>query len=79
MPPDLKELELPVLYDLLAVYTTQYTHIMRWGDPSDNLKVCKDSILALQTEIDFRKTQADTGVEQYKDLNDGLELATPLV
>lgn len=63
MPPDLKELELSVLCDLLAVYTAQYTQIMRWG-PSDNLQEHEESILALQTEIDFRKTQVDTGVQQ---------------
>jgi hypothetical protein len=64
MPPDLKELELSALYDLLAVYTAQYTQIMIWGGPSDNLKEYKDSILALQTEIDYRETQIDTGVQQ---------------
>jgi hypothetical protein len=78
MLPDLKELELSALYDLLAVYTTQYTQIMRWG-PSDNLKGCEGSILALQTEIDFRKTQVDTVAQQSNDLDDEQELAPSLV
>ena len=60
MAHDLQELELSALYDLLAAYTTQYTRIMRWGGPTDNLKECKDSILELQNEIDFRENKADT-------------------
>jgi hypothetical protein len=64
MPPDLKELELSALYDLLAVYTARYTQIMRWGSPSDNLKEYQDSILELQTEIDFRITEIDTGMQR---------------
>lgn len=77
MPPYLNKLELSALYDLLAAYTAKYTQILRQG-PSDNLKNCQNSILALQTEIDFRKTEIDTGVQQYKDLDEGLELAMPL-
>jgi hypothetical protein len=63
MPPDLKELELSALYDLLADYTARYTQIMRWGSLSDNLKEYQDSILELHSEIDFRITQIDTGVQ----------------
>jgi len=74
MAQDLKELELSALYDLLASYTTQYTHILRWGSPSDNLKECEQSILQVQTEIDLRNTQPDTDAQQDNDLEDGLEL-----
>ena len=78
MAHDLKELELSALYDLLATYTTQYTQIMRWGRPSDNLKECEQSILEMQTEIDFRKNKADKIVLKNKDLDDGLELVPAL-
>ena len=78
MAHDLKELELSALYDLLATYTTQYTQIMRWGRPSDNLKECEQSILEVQTEIDFRENEADTIVQKDKDFDDGLELVPAL-
>jgi len=74
MAQDLKGLELSALYDLLASYTTQYTHILRWGSPPDNLKECEQSILQVQTEIDLRNTQPDTDAQQDNDLEDGLEL-----
>ena len=76
MSSNLKKLELSVLYDLLAARTTQYTHIMRWGSPSDNLKECQDIILELQSEIDFRENQADIYVRVDEYVNDGLQLPT---
>ena len=78
MTQDLKELDLSALYDLLATYTTQYTHIMRWGGPTDNLKECEQSILEVQTEIDLRNTLPDTDAQQDNDLDDGLELVPVL-
>jgi hypothetical protein len=78
MAQDLKELDLSDLYDLLATYTTQYTHIMRWGGPTDNLKDCEQSILEVQTEIDSRNTQPDRDTQQDNDLDDGLELVPVL-
>ena len=59
MAHDLKELELSVLYDLLASYTALYTQMLRWGSPSGILNDCGKSILELQIEIDFRKTEVD--------------------
>jgi hypothetical protein len=73
MLPDLKDLELPALYDLLADYTSKYTLMMRWGGVSDGFDECKDAILLLQNEIDSRKPQADT--QKNKDSDDGIELA----
>jgi hypothetical protein len=73
MPSDLKDLELSALYDLLADYTSKYTLMMRWGGMTDGFDECRDIILQIQNEIDFRKSQADT--QENKGLDDGLELA----
>jgi hypothetical protein len=72
MLPDLKDLELSALYDLLADYTSKYTLMMRWGGISDGFDECKDVILQLQCEIDSRKPQVDG--QENKDLDDGIEL-----
>ena len=72
MLPDLKNLELSALYDLLADYTSKYTLLMRWGGKSDGFDECRDTILQLQNEIDSRKPQVDT--QKNKDSDDGIEL-----
>ena len=76
MPSDLKNMKLSALYDLLADYTSKYTLMMRWGGVSEGFKECRDAILQLQNEIDFRKTQAD--MPENKDLDDGTGLAPVL-
>ena len=72
MLPDLKDLELSALYDLLADYTSKYTLMMRWGGQADGYDECKDIIRQLQNEIDSRKPQEDT--QSNNDLDDGMEL-----
>jgi hypothetical protein len=72
MLPDFKDLEISTLYDLLADYTSKYTLMMRWGNPSNGFDECKDIILQLQKEIDSRKPSED--VQEDKDLDDGMEL-----
>ena len=57
MQHDITKLELPTLYDLLAVYTTKYTHMLRNHGATPDFKECQDTILKLQTEIDLRNSQ----------------------
>ena len=73
MQLDLTELELPALYDLLATYTTKYTHMLRNHGATPDFKECQDTILKLQTEIDLRNAQVQRA-DNEKDLegNDGL-------
>jgi hypothetical protein len=73
MLPDLQNLELPALYDLLADYTSKYTLMMRWGGISDGYEECKNVIQQLQSEIDSRNSQVNT--QETNDLDDGMELA----
>jgi hypothetical protein len=68
MQHDITKLELPALYDLLAVYTTKYTHMLRNHGATPDFKECQDIILKLQTEIDSRNAQP-TGNNE-KDLGD---------
>ncbi|HWY33303.1 MAG TPA: hypothetical protein VNX68_01575 [Nitrosopumilaceae archaeon] len=75
---DLKEKDLSTLYDLLAAYTSQYTHIRRWGGPSENIKEYEELILKVQSEIDCRKIETVTEEQPDNDLDDGLELAPVL-
>ncbi|HEV7424702.1 MAG TPA: hypothetical protein VGO21_05990 [Candidatus Paceibacterota bacterium] len=57
MQHDITKLELPALYDLLAVYTTKYTQMLRNHGATPDFKECQDTILKLQTEIDLRNAQ----------------------
>ncbi len=72
MLPDLKDLELSTLYDLLADYTSKYTPYDEVGRRTWGFHECRDSILQLQNEIDYRKTEVD--IQENKDLDNGLEL-----
>lgn len=72
--PDLKEIELSVLYDMLADYTSKYTLMMRWGGLTDGFYECRDAIQQLQNEIDSRKSNTEAEIQEDKDLDDGLEL-----
>ncbi len=78
MAHDLKELELTALYDLLATYTSQYTHIMRNKDKAETANEYKAAIVQLQSEINSRKSQLDTDRQQDQNLDDGLELPPAL-
>jgi hypothetical protein len=52
---DLNTIELPVLYDLLATYTAQYTHMMNAVGSEEEYHQLKEAILKLQAEINLRQ------------------------
>ena len=53
---ELRNLETSQLIDLLSQHTADYTKMMTDNMIGDKYEKCKLFIKALQTEIDFRKT-----------------------
>ncbi|PWV51694.1 hypothetical protein [Chitinophaga sp. S165] len=54
---DLKSMSIESLLDLLATYTTEFTHIRRSGGTKEEYDKCKMLITLLTAEIAIRKQQ----------------------
>jgi len=52
---DIKQLELSALYELLAEYTSRFTHMLANGASETEFTACKETIVDLQLEIESRK------------------------
>jgi hypothetical protein len=55
MQRDYVNLELPALFELLALYTSKYTHNLKIGSLDDDFKKYEGLILQLQNEIESRR------------------------
>ncbi len=51
------DIQLSALIDLLAIYTEEYSSMMRMGGRESKIKEHEDLILQLQAEIKARKSQ----------------------
>lgn len=59
MVRDFDNLDLTALIDLLALYTSKYTQFLNEGGLNEDFKNYGELILQLQSEIEFRRTQAN--------------------
>lgn len=53
---ELQTLETSKLFDLLSMYTVEYTRMLSDGAPKEEYEKCKAIIKALQAEIELRKS-----------------------
>jgi hypothetical protein len=57
-------LELPVIYDLLASHTATYTQMLTSGASYEDFRLCRETILQLQAEINARKASGETTISE---------------
>ena len=55
MIQEIHTLETPALVDLLAVYTANYSRMLREGASDEEFAKCSLTIRYIQAEIDYRK------------------------
>ena len=58
MIQEILTLETPALVDLLAVYTANYSRMLREGTSDEEFAKCSLAIRSIQTEIDSRKQRS---------------------
>ena len=57
-------LDLPAIYDLLAIHTESYTQMLRSGASYEDFRLCREIIIQLQAEINARKEAGSTTISE---------------